>query len=507
MEVLNRIYNIINKIELEIASTNEKEKYLSHFKDDNDLKKFFKYCLDDVNYIYNKTSFKPSIKQSDYDPKQCPDYHIKFYEVLDDLNAGLRGKLAEERIQNFLSVAGKNADKLMMMVLKRKVGTTKVGKKIVNKIWSDLIPTAPYMRCEAEKMLEKRIIEEDYKNDNVIAQTKADGLFVNISIVTHVVNTTTRYGRSVPEDTFFRTFGLIESFIGNTLHGELLILEENSKTKFLPREVGNGLINSYFQRYEIEKNLKAEINAAKTEKKRDKLKDKLNKLRLEWKNTHDRLVYKIWDMVPTKDWNNLKCELTYKERFENVKEYVKEYNLRNNSLLSHIQRCQLIDFKLVDSFQEAMDFYQDQLNKGEEGAVIKKLDSIWVHDTNRTGIIKLKDFKECDLKIVGWNPGKEGTKYEKGIGSLICESSDGLIKVDLSGLSDKQRGFERVDLNDSSKGLKLIEGFDPDDYINKIGAVKYSYVIGDSLYLPSLLEIRELSDKNVADDSVKIRNL
>ena len=506
MEVLNKVYNIINKIETEISSTNAKEEYLFNFKEDNDLKKFFKYCLDDVNYIYNKTSFKPSVK-NEGDLNQCIDCNLRFYDVLDDLNSGLRGKLAEERIQIFLSGAGENADKLMMMILKRKVGTTKVGKKIVNKIWPDLIPTAPYMRCEQEKMLNKRITEDDYKNGNVIAQTKADGLFVNISIVTQGVKVTTRYGRSVPEDTFFNTFGLIESFVVNTLHGELLVLVENSKDEFLPREVGNGLINSYFQRYEIEKNLQAEIEAAKTEKKRDKLKDKLNKLIKEWLDTRSRLVYKIWDIVPTKDWKNLKCDITYKERFENVNDYLIKYRLKNFNSFENVERCQLIDFKIVDSFQEAMEFYQDQLSKGEEGAVVKKLNSIWVHDTNRTGIIKLKDFKDCDLKIVGWNPGKEGTKYERGIGSFICESSDGLIKVDLSGLSDEQRGFERVDLNDSSKGLKLIEGFNPDDYIGKVVAVKYSYVIGDSLYLPSLLEIRELSDKSVADDSVKIRNI
>jgi hypothetical protein len=34
-------------------------------------------------------------------------------------------------------------------------------------------------------------------------------------------------------------------------------------------------------------------------------------------------------------------------------------------------------------------------------------------------MIKLKDFKECDLIIVGYNAGEVNTQFEKGIGSYL----------------------------------------------------------------------------------------
>jgi ATP-dependent DNA ligase len=143
--------------------------------------------------------------------------------------------------------------------------------------------------------------------------------------------------------------------------------------------------------------------------------------------------------------------------------------------------------------------------------VIKNLAATWEHDSNRQGIIKLKDFLECDLIITGWNYGKEGGEFADGIGSYLCESSDGLLKVAVSGMKRNDRGFERVDENDSSRGLKLIDGFNPDQNVGKIMAVKYNELIKSknsdtySLFLPSVLEVRESFDKSSADDLAKIK--
>ena len=82
-------------------------------------------------------------------------------------------------------------------------------------------------------------------------------------------------------------------------------------------------------------------------------------------------------------------------------------------------------------------------------------------------------------------------KYSDAIGSLYCESADGVVKVYVgSGFTDEQRNAL------------------PSDYYGKIISVKYNARIknvkdGESLFLPIFLEVRE--DKEIADTSDKIK--
>ena len=82
-------------------------------------------------------------------------------------------------------------------------------------------------------------------------------------------------------------------------------------------------------------------------------------------------------------------------------------------------------------------------------------------------------------------------KYEGMIGSLICESSDGIVKVSVgSGLTDEDR-------------KKPVE-----DYIDKIIAINYNGKITNkqneqSLFLPIYLETR--FDKDIANSSEELK--
>ena len=169
-----------------------------------------------------------------------------------------------------------------------------------------------------------------------------------------------------------------------------------------------------------------------------------------------------------------------------------------------------VDTIIANTPEELMEYYQSKLDQKLEGIVAKNFELTWCHDINIDGIIKLKDFKECDLIITGWNYGNPNTQFEKGVGSYTCESSDGLLIVDVSGLTMEQRGFRRVDPNDSSKGIELIPGFNADDNIGKIVAVKFNEVANNktgkvkSLNLPSIIEIRESFDKSLADTLAQI---
>jgi DNA ligase-1 len=125
---------------------------------------------------------------------------------------------------------------------------------------------------------------------------------------------------------------------------------------------------------------------------------------------------------------------------------------------------------------------------GQEGIILKDLSGIW-EDKRSKSQIKFKGELECDLRIVGI---EEGTgKYAGMLGAILCESSDGVIKVRVgSSFSDDQR---------KNLGKEIID---------KIAAIKYNTRIKnkageESLFLPIILEIRD--DKEVADSSKEIK--
>jgi DNA ligase-1 len=95
---------------------------------------------------------------------------------------------------------------------------------------------------------------------------------------------------------------------------------------------------------------------------------------------------------------------------------------------------------------------------------------------------------ECDLEIVGFNEADKKGKHAKTFGSLLCKTSDGLLVVGVSGISDELR-------------LRMWEN--QGDYIGKIAAVLSNGVQDKtddalkSLFLPRLAEIR--LDKKVAN--------
>jgi DNA ligase-1 len=97
------------------------------------------------------------------------------------------------------------------------------------------------------------------------------------------------------------------------------------------------------------------------------------------------------------------------------------------------------------------------------------------------------------LVITGWRPGKN--KNKDLFGSLICESSDGLLEVAVSGFTDGHRKeiFESID-----------------SYIGTIMSVDSNMIMEPSrdgkkwsLFLPRFAEFRK--DKSEADSLDKIK--
>jgi ATP-dependent DNA ligase len=176
------------------------------------------------------------------------------------------------------------------------------------------------------------------------------------------------------------------------------------------------------------------------------------------------------------------------------------YNVRLgklNNCISHVKSnfdqfrhyVDLVWTKQVDTLYEAQKIFEKFLAEGQEGTILKSKTGIW-EDRRSKDQIKFKGELECDLMVVDW---EEGTGKNKGrLGALVCETSDGVIRVNVgSGYSDEQRAeFDKK-------------------VIGKIITVRYNARIkersgeSESLFLPRFIELRE--DKSTAEASKSVK--
>jgi ATP-dependent DNA ligase len=132
----------------------------------------------------------------------------------------------------------------------------------------------------------------------------------------------------------------------------------------------------------------------------------------------------------------------------------------------------VVPSKIVNNEQEAIEYAKAMIAQGKEGAVLKNISAVFKDGTS-TEQVKLKAVLDADLICTGWYFGKEGSEFEHGIGGFNMKTSCGNLKVNVgSGLSREQRGLEPIDKNDISKGLKVISGFDFNQYTGKIMAIE-----------------------------------
>jgi hypothetical protein len=297
----------------------------------------------------------------------------------------------------------------------------------INKVKPNFIHQTPYQRCSTSKNLNR-------VKYPAMVQCKADGAFAYL----HNGNFISRKGKIIA-----KSYNNVPA--GQTLVGELLIQEQK---ELFARKKGNGLINKLMKSGKLDGNY--------------------------------RLIYKVWDMIPDVDYLLCECDIPVGERFKNLVEAV-----------HFTETLQLVDHATIENEAEGLDFYKKMRAQGEEGAIIKNLNSTWKNNT-ASDMVKLKSFKEAEFEITGFKAGQN--KYEGLIGSLEVKSKDDLIQCNVgTGLTDGDREYGRWAVGD-------------------IVTIKFESVISsrdrsthDSLFLPVLIEKR--FDKTEADTSDYVRQL
>lgn len=347
----------------------------------------------------------------------------------------LTGNAAAEHLEHILSSLDVDDATVIERIISRDLRMG-CSDSTINKVHKNLISEYPYMRYS----LFSKVKSSDYSwEDGVFVQTKMDGMYASIN---HYENATvdglTRAGTILPESPFADIFAHFKTFTrpGYQYHGEVLVIQDG---KILPREIGNGITNSISKGGELPSDMK--------------------------------LKYVIWDMVKLSVINGDEgCSSNYKSRFAELQ------MIKQNDVVS------LVESTIVNSLADAFKVYAKALASGQEGVMLKSSTLMWKDHTTKLGA-KLKLEVDVDLVIKGFTAGKG--KFVDLFGAVRCESSDGLLKVDVSGFSEEMRNY--IDKNRAN-------------LLDTIMTVKGNEVMKGSpasIFLPRFAELR--SDKKKAD--------
>lgn len=423
------ILQILNEL-ASTSSRNEKEAIIRREKDNELLKRVFFLAYDPFTQFYIR---KIPAYMSDSVPMRTLD------KAMDDLSMlssrTVTGHDGIDWLTDILETLTAEDAKVIERIISKdlKCGAS---DSTANKVWPGLVHEFPCMLCTPfdEKIAAK------FKFP-AMAQLKMDGMRFNAIVKDGKCEFRSRNGKQI------NLLGNLEQeFIalarGSNLvyDGELLVVVEGN---IQDRQTGNGILN---------KAVKNTISPCEAE------------------SVHAT----VWDVIP------------YDHFIAGVgtAQYAIRFAMLESSKLPH--KIRLVESTNVASLDEAQKIFEGYLSQGQEGIILKDTSGVWQDKRVKTQV-KFKAELDCDLKIVAIQPGTG--KYEGMVGAYICESEDGVIKVDVgSGLSDEDR-----------------KNF---DVIGKILAVVYNARIKnkqgvESLFLPRAIEIRE--DKTEADTSVKIK--
>lgn len=427
------IYSIIQLLK-QTSSRNDKIKILEANKDNEILMNFFYLTLNPfINFFYKR-------KIGQINPTQTKTLEDAF-NFLETVIASreITGGAAEQAILTMASSLSDDDFQVFKLVLQKKPDCG-IQTSTVNKVWKNLVPEYPVMLAEPYS---SKLAAKLNWYSGIIIQNKEDGLRVNIQIQHGVVTVyAARSGNIIDLCGRFDPLGMTK-FSGYVLDGELRAWDATTK-KFYPRKISNGICT---------KAIKGTISDEEIQK----------------------LIFIVWDIIPVDKFFSGFVATEYVNRLAFLESPTDVYN-------QHMNLIQLIDTKWVRSEEAALQYFQERLDLGEEGAMVKCPHAPW-EDRRVPTILKLKAEKTCDLICYGIIPG-EG-KYGGKVGSLMCKTGDDLLHVSVgTGLTDADR--------------------EKNDYVGSIIEVMYNEVITSknkttkSLFLPKFISVRH--DKMIPDN-------
>jgi ATP-dependent DNA ligase len=419
------IKNILDRLAATPARTEKEAIIRSEFNNET-LKSVFNAALDPyLNFGIKKI---PEFELNHTGPWNRLEDEIENLKKM--YGSGITGNRAKNFISTMLSQLHPDDAEVIVMIIGRDLRCG-ISDKTLNKIWPNLIPTIDFMLADTDI---SRIKWPAY------CQWKVDGLRINMSMKNKRLEIMSRGGRHVLDHGVM--YNVASAFIkdGETFDGEIIFVEDDDS--IMPRQKGNGLAN---------KAIRSTITLQEA----------------------DKMRFVVWDIV------DKSSTIPYSERLKTLTD---RFTHSNVQFIENQKKFILIDTAVVGSEAEVQEIFMKQIAMGNEGVVVKNLNHVW-KPTRSKDQVKIKEFKECDLIVIGTEFGT-GRNLNR-LGNLICETRDGKLKVSVgSGFSDEQRENK-------------------ENYFGAIVTVKYNSIIRDnnhekySLFLPTFVEVR--LDKDQAD--------
>ena len=432
---LNEFFNSL----AENASRNFKIDQLNANSDNETLREVIRLALDPFTQFYQRKipEYTTDKHQTSLDQAMLALYDLKERVVT--------GNAAIEYLRMLLSSVSADDAKVLERIIQKDLKCG-VDVSTANKVWSHLIPEYPCMLCSPfEQKLVDKIKFPAY------AQMKMDGMRFNAIVRSGKVEFRSRNGKQIHLlGNLEKEFATLAGDIDCVFDGELLVMDDMTM-QFADRQTGNGILN---------KANKGTISAEDAAK----------------------VHATVWDLIPYILFESGHCATPYSKRFSTLEQIVNKQSSKDKKIWT-------VTSTIVQTLDEAQEIFQGYLADGYEGIILKDGSGEWEDKRSKTQI-KFKGELECDLKIVAVEEGKG--KAVGMLGAIICESADGIVKVNVgSGFNDAQR-----------------KQYWKENLVDKIVAVKYNARIKnksgeESLFLPVFIELRD--DKDVADNSKVIK--
>lgn len=427
------ILDILDSINKEKGK--KKVEVLAHHKDNILLQEIWYFTYGRVKFHTN-VIVDPSIG----DCAAVGNYGV-VVGLLDKLRCKVvTGNAAKELIVTTLSKLNPRCIELYNRVIK---GNLKcgIGEKAGNEVWGkDFIKPFPVMLISPH--CPKKAAKIISNPMGAVMQLKSDG--VRCIVHGEYVSDLKFYSRQGEEfQGLHQKFAPeIEAFTIDTgayigeyqIDGEMICLDENGVHN--PRKAA-GILNSCIHGTASEEDIKS-------------------------------LRYIIWDMTASND----EPDMTYEDRL--------------HALESHIHNCDYEYISVVPSWrvktlEDVHDKYNEILNSGNEGVVLKSLSNVWA-DKRVTDCIKYKAKHQAEFVITGWYNGEAGNEMCNVIGGYNIESSCGKVKANTgSGLTFSDRNILTELVSGKKIAVKDTDGYyvsnpeiNNDDMIGKIVTIEYN---------------------------------
>ena len=513
------IYEILEEIN-QSNSTNYKMEILKKNKDNVTLQLTLKMCYDKVSYSFGVTMKNVELQE----PQNTNTLEWGLDQLQRLANREVTGNKAIILVQCILEAMTKENADIIQKILDRDLKIN-MGRSNINKIIPNLITKPNYMRCDIGK---KETIQKHITFPAMV-QLKADGTYRECSTISNP----SFISRSGEQYSYLEIENLFKNTKEGFYHGEMVVvcddkilelvlpkleksdkkngtndalklIEEYHKNKdqnkeyILPRNIGNGLLNSDEN---IEDNIIYEVwdyinpndyvlvSKLKTLKK--ELQDKVKDIKKAFDNNQiTKIEYKELSKKQKEINKQIILEntpkITYKERFNTLKEIIKNINSKQVRVIEH---------KEVQNIKEAYEFTSKKMKEGLEGSILKDYSMIYEDGTSNKQL-KLKLAIEVDVRVIGFIEGKKGTKRENTFGSLVFETDDKKVTGSTSGFTDDL--LEEINTN-REKYIGKIMTVEANDITKARGSETYA------LSHPRFIEFRD--DKDTTDTLERILEL